>query len=402
MRLIGRLATMTAAQKDLSDFVTALLPALSRTLAEEFNLFRVMHHGTHEKQLSNVFAWLLRPEATHELGDAFQTILLNRINQAIPDHEKMPTTGYRVSQEINTTGEEEASPGVGMDIADLLLTRDDAAVAIENYETSDGHGHDYYRYLAYATGAGRRAVVVLLCIRREAHLQRDGWDQAVVVTYAELFTDLQAYVAQDKQWRREHPEQLFFIQQMFHHFVEGPATVNLNDQLSFIKAMCDTGESERYSAPRHEHQAEKFAEILAVYARRQFEESRKVLAEVKECLGRFARLTLEGQVNEQLELGMVEKTSVRYRGRWEWCVQLWRGDDQPAIYLVFGHTAVVTVGRAPELVPSPDYSRIFVTHEAAGPTPPEKIIQTEVSLAEVLDGLSPGDTRLRDAVLAVA
>ncbi len=56
----------------MRDVVTALLPALSRSLAEEFNVFRVMHHGTHEKQLSNVFAWLLAAESTRHLGDAFQ------------------------------------------------------------------------------------------------------------------------------------------------------------------------------------------------------------------------------------------------------------------------------------------------------------------------------------------
>ncbi|GAA4707079.1 hypothetical protein GCM10025781_27130 [Kocuria gwangalliensis] len=46
---------MTPRSTDMSGFVTALVPMLSRSLAEEFNVFRVMHHGTHEKQLSNVF-----------------------------------------------------------------------------------------------------------------------------------------------------------------------------------------------------------------------------------------------------------------------------------------------------------------------------------------------------------
>lgn len=56
----------------MDQLVTALIPSLSRSLTEQFNVFRVMHHGTHEKQISNVFAWLLQPDETHELGDAFQ------------------------------------------------------------------------------------------------------------------------------------------------------------------------------------------------------------------------------------------------------------------------------------------------------------------------------------------
>ena len=44
---------------ELTDLTTALLPVLSRQSESQFNVFDVMHHGTHEKQLSNVFAWLL-------------------------------------------------------------------------------------------------------------------------------------------------------------------------------------------------------------------------------------------------------------------------------------------------------------------------------------------------------
>ena len=45
--------------------VTMLLAALARRTAPSFNVFDVMHHGTHEKQLSNVFAWLLDDGGTH-------------------------------------------------------------------------------------------------------------------------------------------------------------------------------------------------------------------------------------------------------------------------------------------------------------------------------------------------
>ena len=388
----------------MSGFVTALVPTVSRSLAEQFNVFRVMHHGTHEKQLSNVFAWLLAADATHALGDAFQRIFLERINAELPiDKQQLPPTGYRVVQEVDTRGHEETAGGqVGMDIADIVLSRQDAAVVIENYGTSDGHGHDYRRYHAHAAATGRAAAVVLLCHRRETHRQRDGWEQAVVVTYAEVLGDLHAHVAHDPSWRRRHPEQLLFIQQMIDHFVEGPAAVNLDDQISFIQAMCETGESARYGYRSQDRAAQEFADLVAEHARRQLEDSRKILAAVKTGLRSFAQTTLTEQVNETVQNGRVTKVEARLAGKWEWCVALRRADAQPMIRLVFGPTAVVENERAPELVSDPDYSRVFVTLKTADQQSLERIMQTDVSLGEVVNGLSQDDDRLRDAVLAVA
>nr|WP_242630352.1 PD-(D/E)XK nuclease family protein [Kocuria rosea] len=387
----------------MSGFVTALVPMLSRSLAEEFNVFRVMHHGTHEKQLSNVFAWLLAADATHALGDAFQRIFLKRINAGLPIDKQLPCTGYRVVQEVDTRGDEEAAGGqVGMDIADIVLSRQDAAVVIENYGTSDGHGHDYHRYLAHAVGPGRAAAVVLLCHRRAAHRQRDGWEKGVVVTYAEVLRDLRAHVARDPSWCRRHPEQLFFIQQMIDHFVEGPAAVNLDDQISFIQAMCETGESARYGYRPQDRATQEFADLVAEHARRQLEDSRKTLAEVKAGLRSFAQTTLTEQVNKTVQSGQVTKVEARLAGKWEWCVALRRADAQPTILLVFGPTATVENERTPEMVSDPDYSRVFVTIGAAGQQSHKQIVQTDVSLGEVIHGLSQDDDRIRDAVLAVA
>src|SRR3954453_22814144 len=102
--------------------VTDLVPSLSRSLAEQFNVFRVMHHGTHEKQLSNVFAWLLRPDGTHDLGDRFQRVFLARVNEGLPAGAELPPSGYdHVAQEVDTVGD----VGLGKDIADIVLTRSD-------------------------------------------------------------------------------------------------------------------------------------------------------------------------------------------------------------------------------------------------------------------------------------
>ena len=98
---------MLAAARSLDQMVIALVPSLSKSLAEQFNVFRVMHHGTHEKQLSNVFAWLLNPEGTHELGDAFQRLFVEHVNRECSDSDQLPTSGYRVIQEVDTAGHED-------------------------------------------------------------------------------------------------------------------------------------------------------------------------------------------------------------------------------------------------------------------------------------------------------
>ena len=177
---------MPMAPSSLNQMVTALVPSLSRSLAEQFNVFRVMHHGTHEKQLSNVFAWLLRVDGTHELGDAFQRLFVDQVNRSLPAGSQLPSSGYRVVQEIDTSGQD----ALGRDIADIVLTSALASVVVENFESSDGHGHDYHGYLAHGAAGGKQSVVVLLCARREGHRQINGWEQAVVVTYAELLQSL--------------------------------------------------------------------------------------------------------------------------------------------------------------------------------------------------------------------
>lgn len=386
---------------DMGDLVTALLPALSRSLAEQFNIFRVMHHGTHEKQLSNVFAWLLSTDATHELADAFQRIFLARVNAGLSDDRALPASGYRVVQEADTRGVEEIAAGAGMDIADIVLSRPDAAVVVENFETSDGHGHDYQRYLAHGTTGGRPAAVVLLCHRYEAHRLRDGWDQAVLVTYADVLADLNAHIDRDRRWRDRNPDQHLFLRQMIQHFVEGPAAVDVDDQLQFIKTMCETGESARYGYRPHDRAAEEFADIVAEHARRQFEGGRDTLIAIKGALRAFARTVLIDQVNESHPHGAIESVTTRFAGQWEWCVELRRADQQPAVFLEFGPTAVVENERVPLPLDDPDYSRLFVTLQGPDRESISRILQTGVSLAEVLAGLGPEDRRLNDAILVL-
>lgn len=382
------------------ELVTALVPSLSRSLAEQFNVFRVMHHGTHEKQLSNVFAWLLEPQGTHELGDAVQTLFLDLINARLPPEARLPRAGYEVAQEVVAPGHEELPNPESADIADILLSSPSAGIVVENYGTSDGHGHSYHRYLALGAAGGRDAVVVLLCQRHEPHLQRDGWEQAVVITYTELLTAVRARVTADRNWTRSHPDQYFFVRQLFEHFVEGPASMNTEDTLAFLTAMCETGESARYGHRPRDRVAEDFGDLIAAQAKRQLEESRALLAALKRRLREYGTAALAEQVNECLTSGAIEKVVTRFVGQWEWRVELQRGDDAPTVFLEFGPTAVVEQERVPRKIDNPDFSKVFVALQDKSTGGVSHLTQTDVSLSDVLDGLPVDDVRLRNAVLA--
>lgn len=379
----------------LTQMVTSLVPTMSRSLAEQFNVFRVMHHGIHEKQLSNVFAWLLRADATHHLGDAFQRILLARVNKALSPGKQLPLVGFRVVQEVDTT----VAADPGQDIADIVLLRDDAAVMIENFETSDGHGHDYEHYRTYGSANGRRSVVVMLCAREERQRLSMGWEDAVVITYAEVLDDLRTHFDANRRWRADNPRQDVFINELVDQFVEGPQAMTLHDQLTFITTMCETGESARYGRRPNEVVAKEFAEQIAQHAQRQFEDGRRTLGSVKRSLRQHAEQVVRRRVNELLGGEAIRSVSANFQGQWEWCSTLMTAQGEPNIFLQFGPTAATQNERAPEPVHHPDYSRVFVTREAGAGI--DRIVQTDVTLEEVLAGLGPDDDRLVLAVVAL-
>ena len=67
------------------------------------------------------------------------------------------------------------------------------------------------------------------------------------------------------------------------------------------------------------------------------------------------------------------------------------------IQLIFGPSAWNTQREsAPNPLPDPDYSRIFVWRHST-----KEFRQSEVSMQEVLDGLDHDDTRLRDEILGL-
>lgn len=379
----------------MTRLVAEVVPSLSRSLAEQFNVFRVMHHGTHEKQLSNVFAWLLDTAGTHELGDAFQAIFIERLNEQLPADSQMPFDNYLVTQEVDTSAE-----GEGKDIADIVLTSRTASIVVENYGSSDGHGHNYHGYLSHGESDGRQTVVALLCIRHLPHLQIDGWENAVVLTYADLLSQLQDHITQNRAWRDGHRQQQFFINQLVENFVEGPRVVNNEDRISFIKTMCETGESERYGAARQEAAAQEFAEQVAQHAQHQYEEGRNTLRRVKRELRTYMEHRLKTQLNNLPTPIPVDKVNSRFMGKYSWLIAFGSSTDPDLkIQLLFGPTAAAYLAASYEQPANPDYSRIFVKRGSSDIGGGDKVVQTEVGLEEVLSGLGYDDVRLRDALV---
>lgn len=79
-----------------SDFLAGLLPVLGTSSELGFNVFDVMHHGLHEKQISNVFRWLLDAGGTHRMGDKFTRIFMDEVNRARPSEVPFALGGYWV------------------------------------------------------------------------------------------------------------------------------------------------------------------------------------------------------------------------------------------------------------------------------------------------------------------
>lgn len=383
------------------DLVTGLLPVLGRSLDLGFNVFDVMHHGTHEKQISNVFGWLLDVGGTHNLGDQFIKIFVDETNRALPGHLPLPHGGYRVRQEVNVA----SVPGEA-DIADLVLENKAARLVVENYFTSDGHGHGYRRYLEYSARDGRQGAVVLLCREEDRARLSQGWENSRVLTYSTLIGRLHEAVSADASYQRENPEAHSFIGQMHRKFVSERSLVADRDVLKFVTVMSDTGEAKRFGWQRQDEVAEQFASDVAVQARQRFVEGRELLQRIKGLLRAFCAGPLSDQLNATLDHEQVRGVSTRFVGIYQWSINFdidgfGSAASQPQIQLKFGPSAwfaneqnlvwkeVVDPGSA-------DYGYVYVTRADT-----LKIRQSAVSLQEVLDGLEPTDGRLHDEIIGL-
>ena len=377
------------------DLVTQLLPTLARPLDVSFNVFDVMHHGTHEKQVSNVFRWLLDAEGTHGLGEVFSEIFIAEVNRSLPDGELLEPGGYWVRQEVNIAQEDG-----GADIADLVLESKSTTIVIENYGASDGHGHGYKQYLEYSQRDGRRGAVVMLCHQLDRSRLTDGWQNAAVVTYQSVLEPLQQALVDDRRYQRQFPEPFSLIDQMHRKYVKGRDPMEERKVLDFVVAMCDTGEAVRYSHNNIDRVAEQFASDLHEQARARFGEGRALLQQVKDRLKSYSSTVLVRQLDAASSSKVVRKVAANYVGKWRWEVilRLETGEGPTDdIQLIFGPSAWHTQHEsAPNPISNPDYLRIFVWRHST-----KEFHQSAVSMQEVLDGLDPEDMRLRNAILGL-
>ncbi len=396
--------------------VTTLLPILVQRPEAEFNIFDVMRYGGHEKQLSDVFAWLLDAEGTHRLGDAFQRIFIHEVNCGLGESEPIPQGAYSVRQEVNTSESDKPE-----DIADLVLEADTTVLVVENYYTSDPHGHSFEGYRSFGARSGKRSVVVMLCQSVNLTLLTCGWENAAVVTYSSLLEQLIRHVEGDELYQRTRPQQCAFFSHMHNHFVKGQQ-MNDDGLIRFINAMCITGEAERFR-PGTESAAVNFADMLRERAKEQFGESRELLQRGKATLKTYCLGVLKAQVNEALGDQRITDVSANYSGIYQWTINFLpvepaledndTGDEGPGgsqpkdggpgrLQLKFGPSAwfanETDEGHKyfPENVPpsEADYTRLFMTWN-------REIRQSAVSMQEILDGIAPDDFRLRDEIVSL-
>jgi hypothetical protein len=391
------------------ELLTILVPMLTNRPKGRFNVFEVMHHGTHEKQLSNVFAWLLDIQGTHHLGDAFQRIFLEAVNRELSDLGQDPIADdvYSVRQEVNT-----AARGQGEDIADIVLDGGQTTIVIENYWTSHGHGHSYDGYRDYGARRTARSVVVMLCEIEARTSLVEGWAQAPVVLYATLLDKLHGHVQALTKYSTENVEQFYFIENMHRHFTNRMAlSMNREGLVTFIDALCQGGEAERFGWTKQENAARSLGDRLREEAIQRYGESREILGQAKGLLRDYCAATLMKQLNDAIGRELYSTASTPWRGVYQWTVVMGTPEAEKSnqIYLQIGPSAWHAVNNPNQpgwngeldadltkaIARHPDYKRLHVATRGG------RVIQSEVSIADVLNGLSADDTRLRDEILSL-
>ena len=375
----------------MSDFFNAILPTLRSPSARTFNLFDVLHHGTHEKQLSNLFAWLLTPTASHDLGTRFVGWFLDDVNAQLIAKGRVPVSEKRftVDQEQNTR-----STILGGDIADIVMRGQDTALVVENFYISDGHGHDYAGYQSYGEGlTGGRAIVVMLCEIEDRTRLLDGWDNAPVVLYRTLIRRLSDYLDADPNYADAHPEQSAFFRQIKAHFLKG---MNLDQSiaLDFIKVMCQLGEAKRYG---NRNADKAFGDSIREEAERRFVEGQSVLNTVKWTVQKYL-ITHSPEINTAMGSAIFDGTDISLAGIYQWDVSL-KSQGQRCAHVMFGPSAWAENERDDykawdTKVSDPDYSRLFIGYSRT-----RVLRQSSVTMDDVLAFGFMENHRLMDEIV---
>lgn len=379
-----------------------LLPLMSQSTAPQFNVFDVLHHGTHEKQLSNGFRWILEIGGTHNFQDLGQRLFIDLLNSGCAREEPLPMDRYSVRQEVNTSGS--AAPE---DIADIVLEGETTVIVIENFHTSDGHGHGYHTYLDFGRRGGKSATVVLLCAEENRSLLTLGWEQARVITYEQFLAPLFKALSQDSQYTVRNPDQYAFIRQMYLKLAGSNGHVDKKRALDFVIAMCETGEAQRYQAKDKGLASETFANDMAQQAREHFDHGRETLHAIKSYLRSYGDRVLRQQLQSTLGYEVVTKVSAEYSGIYQWTINFKgnrsRGSAEELLFQIkFGPSAWHANERDGHWetwdtkveITKADYSSLFLTDPKR-----RLIIQSFVSLHDVLSALPTDDTRLHDEII---
>jgi|GEM_PF-740478 len=367
-----------------------LVPMVSKSKTASFSILEVIHHGTHEKQLSNLWAWMLDSEGNHKLGDGVQRIFIDEINRVGSLDQPVAYGPYGVRQEQNTS-----ESGESRDVSDIILEDSTTSIVIENYYTSDGHGHDHKKYEKYGTREGRNGIVVLLCETEVRSRLTGGWENASVLVYTRLLDRILELVT-DPQYQRQNPEQALFITNVHRHFTK-KAIMDSAELIDFVNVLCQSGEEGRYGTNNQDRQAILFGDSLREAAIQRYTESRDLLAKVKRNLGDFCKGTLISSLNESIGESLFGGAKRDWQGKWQYDVSLKPAEGEWLVSIAFGPTAAELVrepsGRLHHLNLKQDFTKLLVY------TRDNKALISEVSVADVLEGLSEADVRLRDEVL---
>lgn len=149
---------------------------------------------------------------------------------------------------------------------------------------------------------------------------------------------------------------------------------------------------------------EEFATDLAAQDRETFGEGRHLLHRIKGLLGDYCVNILTEQVNVVVGHEVIRGATARYQGVHQWTINFdvptaaGNGSEAP-LQIKFGPSAwfVIEQDEGWHETPDPavaDYGHLFVCRASTS-----EVRQSAVALREVLAGLQPDDTRLRDELL---
>ena len=94
-------------------------------------------------------------------------------------------------------------------------------MVVENYYTSDGHGHSYKGYRRFGEQGGKTCVVVLMCESVNPASQTDDWETCSRRHVPNARGAIMSHIGADPKYQQECPEQYSFFRHMERQFLKG-------------------------------------------------------------------------------------------------------------------------------------------------------------------------------------